>query len=133
VDLLLDEPSVTDNAPRDILPWNIPTAAYLHGADATQVEVTADGDLSRFPPTFVCWGGDEMFRDPIRRFVARLEEAGVPHEAHESPGMFHVFPILMPWATTSRAVFRDVTRFVRTVLDDAAPIPAHALPAVSSA
>ena len=27
LDLLLDEPSVTDNADRDILPWNIPTAA----------------------------------------------------------------------------------------------------------
>ena len=31
VDLRLDEPSVTENADRDILPWNIPTAAYLHG------------------------------------------------------------------------------------------------------
>ena len=33
VDLELDEPSVTENAALDILPWNIPTAAYLHGVD----------------------------------------------------------------------------------------------------
>jgi len=133
VDLLLDEPSVTENAPHDILPWNIPTAAYLHGADPTSVEVTTvDADLASFPPTFVCWGGDEMFRDPIRRFASRLEAAGVPYEAHESPGMFHVFPILMPWADESRRVYRDATRFVRGVLDDAAPIPARALGAVSS-
>jgi hypothetical protein len=26
LDLLLDEPSVADNADRDILPWNIPTS-----------------------------------------------------------------------------------------------------------
>jgi len=134
VDLLLDEPSITENGSRDILPWNIPTAAYLHGADATNVAITAvDADVAGFPPTFVAWGGDEMFRDPIRRFVARLAAAGVPHEAHESPGMFHVFPILMPWADASRQVFRDVTHFARGVLDDAAPIPSHALPAVSSA
>ena len=47
--------------------------------------------------------------------------------------MFHVFPILMPWADASRQVYRDVTRFVRGVLEDAAPIPTRALPAVSSA
>jgi epsilon-lactone hydrolase len=133
VDLLLDEPSVTENASRDILPWNIPTAAYLHGADATNVTITAvDADVAGFPPTFVCWGGDEMFRDPIRRFVGRLAAADVPHEAHEIPGMFHVFPILMPWATASRVVYLQATRFVRAVLEGAVPIPSHALPAVSS-
>jgi acetyl esterase/lipase len=131
VDLLLDEPSVTDNASHDILPWNIPTAAYLHGADPTSVDVIG-ADLTGFPPTFVCWGADEMFRDPIRRFVDRLDDSGVVCERHESPGMFHVFPILMPWADASRHVFRDVTAFVRDVLRDATPIPAHALAAVSS-
>src|SRR5580700_11022084 len=39
VDLRLDEPSVTENADRDILPWNIPTAAYLHGTDASSAPV----------------------------------------------------------------------------------------------
>ena len=39
LDLVLDEPSITENADRDILPWNIPTAPYLHGihADAGSV------------------------------------------------------------------------------------------------
>ena len=36
VDLRLDEPSVTENAHLDILPWNIPTASYLHGEDASK-------------------------------------------------------------------------------------------------
>ena len=33
VDLVLDEPSITENADKDILPWNIPTAPYLHGRE----------------------------------------------------------------------------------------------------
>jgi len=113
VDLELDDPSLSENAARDILPWNIPTAAYLHGRDPASPEVSAlHQDLSGWPPTFVAFGGDEMLRDSIRRFTARLEEAGVPTESHEEPGMFHVFPILMPWAAASRRVHTRAAAFV---------------------
>ena len=113
IDLQLDEPSVTDNAATDILPWNIPTAAYLHGVDPREGIVSAvDADLTGFPPTFVCWGEQEMFRDPIRRYVDRLADAGVPHVGHEEEGMFHVFPILMPWSNPSRRVHRAVDTLV---------------------
>jgi epsilon-lactone hydrolase len=123
VDLRLDEDSVTDNADRDILPWNIPTAAYLHGFDVTSSTVSPlNADLSGFPPTCVTWGGDEMFRDPIRRYVARLCQAGVPTDAREFDGMFHVFEILMPWADDSREVSRHVHRFIHRVLADAPPL-----------
>jgi epsilon-lactone hydrolase len=123
VDLRLDEDSVTDNADHDILPWNIPTAAYLHGSDATSSAVSPlNADLSGFPPTCVTWGGDEMFRDPIRRYVERLRAAGVPTDAQEFDGMFHVFEILMPWADDSREVSRLVHRFIHRVLADAPPL-----------
>ena len=128
VDLLLDEPSVTDNALYDILPWNIPTASYLHGVDPDSSEVDAlNGDLSVFPPTFIAWGSAEMFRDPIRRFVQRLDDAGVKHDAYEAAGMFHVFPILMPWADSSRQVYRRAAAFVDEALAGAAPFDATAL------
>lgn len=121
VDLRLDEPSVTENAEHDILPWNIPTSAYLHGADATSQSVSPlTADLSGFPPSCVSWGGDEMFRDPIRRYVRRLRAAGVPTDAHEYNGMFHVFPILMPWLEDSHDVYRNLRAFVRK-LDAGAP------------
>jgi acetyl esterase/lipase len=123
VDLLLDEPSVSDNASRDILPWNIPTAAYLHGVDPNSAKVDADdADLSGFPPTFVAWGSDEMFRDPIRRFVVMLDNDGVEYHAHEAAGMFHVFPIVMPWAEASQRVYREAADFVRDVLAGAPPM-----------
>lgn len=124
VDLRLDEPSVTDNAESDILPWNIPTASYLHGVDPGAGSVSAiDADLVGFPPVAVSWGGDEMFRDPIRRFVERLEAAHVPTHAHEVAGMFHVFQILMPWAESSRAIYDHVARFTELVMDDTPPLP----------
>jgi monoterpene epsilon-lactone hydrolase len=123
VDLRLDEPSITENAERDILPWNIPTAAYLHGFDATSKEVSPlTADLSGFPPTCVTWGEDEMFRDPIRRYVDRLRQAGVSTEAQEFPGMFHVFPILVPWAEASRDVFGLVRSFIHQIVEDTPPI-----------
>jgi acetyl esterase/lipase len=123
VDLQLDQPSVTENASRDILPWNIPTAAYLHGEDPTSTWVSATrADLAQFPPTFVTWGTDEMFRDPIRQFVERLDVAGVPTVALEEPAMFHVFPILMPWADASHRVFRSLADFVADLLAAAPPI-----------
>jgi acetyl esterase/lipase len=117
VDLRLDEPSVTENAERDILPWNIPTAAYLHGADATSESVSPlTADLSCCPPACVSWGGDEMFRDPIRRYVQRLRAAGVSVDAQEYDGVFHVFPILMPWLEESHDVFRRLRAFVHKVV-----------------
>ncbi|MCB8957184.1 MAG: alpha/beta hydrolase [Nocardioides sp.] len=113
VDLRLDEPSVTENAPHDILPWNIPTAAYLHGVEPSSALVSAvEADLRGYPPVFVCWGDREMFRDPIRRFRTRLEEGEVHHVAVEAEGMFHVYPILMPWARPSREVYAEVGRFI---------------------
>jgi epsilon-lactone hydrolase len=123
VDLRLDEDSVTANADHDILPWNIPTSSYLHGFDASSRTVSpVNADLMGFPPTFVAWGGDEMFRDPIRRYAQRLHVAGVPTHAHEFDGMFHVFEILMPWAEVSREVFRHLRDFIHRVVDEAQPL-----------
>ncbi len=120
VDLRLDEKSVTENAENDILPWNIPTASYLHGFDPTSASVSPlTADLSGCPPACVSWGGNEMFRDPIRRYVERLRAAGAQVDAKEYEGMFHVFQILMPWADDSRDVFRRVQRFIHEIVVDA--------------
>ncbi len=117
LDLLLDEPSVSENADRDILPWNIPTSAYLHGRDPDAASVSAvDQNVTGWPPTFVSFGGDEVFRDGIQRFVDLLEAADVDTTALEEPGMFHVFPILMPWAEGSRRAYRAVGEFVQAHL-----------------
>jgi epsilon-lactone hydrolase len=123
LDLLLDDPSISDNAAVDILPWNIPTSAYLHGRSPGSEAVSgAEQDVSGWPPTFVCFGGDEMFRDSISRFVDHLGKAGVDTVSLEEPGMFHVFPILMPWADASRHAYRSVAAFVHAHLPDAVSV-----------
>ena len=131
VDLRLDEPSVTTNAEHDILPWNIPTTPYLRGTDPGSGYVSViDADVTGFPPTCISWGDDEMFRDPIKRFAEELRDAGVSVDAHEALGMFHVFPILMPWADESQAVYHRVTEFTEKVLADAPPLPIGVLDAI---
>jgi epsilon-lactone hydrolase len=117
VSLTLSEDSITDNAPLDILPWNIPVNSYLHGIDPDdqRVDVLLD-DLSGWPPTFLVYGGDEIFRDAIRLLAEKLEADGVPHENLEVEGMFHVFPFLLPWARESRDAYRRAGGFVRDAL-----------------
>ena len=116
IDLDLNHPSVTENAAHDILPWSVPVTPYLHGVQPDDARVSAvyeEPDPSWHPPTFVCWGADEMFRDGIREYAERLEKAGVRVRAMEEPGMFHVFPILMPWAEASKRVFREIGDLAR--------------------
>ena len=117
VSLTLSEDSVIDNAPLDILPWNIPVNSYLHGIDPSddRVDVLLD-DLSAWPPTFLVYGGDEMFRDAIRMLAQKLDADGVPHKTLEVEGMFHVFLFLLPWARESRDVYREAGAFVRGAL-----------------
>jgi acetyl esterase/lipase len=117
VSLTLSEDSIIDNAPLDVLPWNIPVSSYLHGIDPDdrRVDVLLD-DLSEWPPTFLVYGADEMFRDAIRALGEKLKAAGVSHQTLEVEGMFHVFPFLLPWARESRDVYRRAGRFVRNVL-----------------
>ena len=120
IDLRMDHASVTENAAKDVLPWNVPTAPYLHGEAAASAAVSAiDADVSQWPPVYVTWGGDEMFRDAIRIFAEHVDAADVVSTAHEAPGMFHVYPILMPWADASREVYRELGEFVRERLTEA--------------
>jgi acetyl esterase/lipase len=116
ISMVLDDPSITENAPYDVLPWNIPTNSYLHGLDPRDVAVSGT-DVTSWPPTFVAYGADEIFRDPIRHLVDRLREAGVETDAHEQPGMFHVFPVLVPWAASSRAAYTRAGEFVARITD----------------
>jgi acetyl esterase/lipase len=95
---------------------------YLHGVEPRNDRVSmADADLRHLPPTLVAYGGDEMFRDPIRRLVERLQRSGVQATPIEEPRMFHVFPILMPWADASERDYRAVGSFVRKQFEDGAP------------
>lgn len=124
-DLELDQPSVSANARYDILPWNVPTAPYLQGiAPGDPMVSTVNASLSPewFPPTFIVSGGKEMFRDGIRELVANLREAEIKVHAIEEEGMFHVFPILMPWLEASKRVYAELDEFVAAHVESRAHI-----------
>jgi acetyl esterase/lipase len=115
VSLVFNEPSVSENAALDVLPWNIPTNPYLHGLDPQDPAVSLlRQDLSHWPPTFLSYGGDEVMRDALRTFAERLNAAGVPAETHETPNMFHVFPFLLPWTAESQQVYQQIGRFIHS-------------------
>jgi acetyl esterase/lipase len=113
VDLVMGEPSVKANADHDVLPDQIPVLQYLGGADPKDPRVSVVyADVHRFPPTFVSYGGEEMFRDEIVKFAGKLKDAGVAVDTFEAPFLFHVYEILMPWATASKDTMAEVARFV---------------------
>lgn len=69
-------------------------------------------DVGPWPPTLISFGSDEIFRDSIRLLVKRLRDADVDTMSLEEPGMFHVFPILVPWAEASQRAFDAIENFV---------------------
>jgi monoterpene epsilon-lactone hydrolase len=119
VDLAMASGSVVENAAKDVLPADIPVRPYLGDDDATDPRVSVVyADLVRFPPTFLAYGSNEMFRDQIERFVSRLRDDDVDVTDLCAPNVFHVYEILMPWASVSKATFDAIDRFVDRVVPD---------------
>lgn len=119
IDLTLSGRSITENAPHDILPDQIPVEPYLDGADAhSPLASPLYADLHGYPPLLVTSGAEEMFVDEIRRFVERAEAAGVEVTYFEAPDSFHVFEILDPISRSTRTAFDEVHRFVTERLLD---------------
>ncbi len=113
VDLVMGEPSVKANARHDVLPDQIPVLQYLAGADPHDPRVSVVyADVHRFPPTFIAYGDMEMFRDEIVEFIGMLKDADVGVAVFEAPFLFHVYEILMPWATASKATIAAVSAFI---------------------
>lgn len=81
----------------------------------------ANADPTQFPPMFVAVGGDEMFHDPIVRFVEGVSEAGVRTVLFDEPAMFHVYMILMPWLAASQRIYADLRERFDAAYEGRAP------------
>ena len=110
VSLTLSEDSIIDNAPLDILPWNIPVNSYLHGIDPDdqRVDVLLD-DLSGWPPTFLVYGADEIFRDAIGCWRKSSRLTVFPTRPWRSRGCSTCSPFCCP------GLVRAVTRIAERV------------------
>lgn len=97
--------------------------AASHGSDRAERDLgryaTAmrEKDLSGLPPTFICVGSAEVFRDEDVAFAQRLWAAGVQTELHVWPGGYHCFDMLVPDATVSKASIEARTAWVKRIFE----------------
>jgi acetyl esterase/lipase len=76
-------------------------------------------DLSGLPPTFICVGGADGFRDESIEYALRLGQAGVPTEVHVYPGVPHGFELFADTRVAKQAL-HDVEQWVERQLNQVA-------------
>ena len=92
--------------------------AYLAGLGADVPPEAAPAraeDLGGLPPTFVCVGGADGFRDEDIDYALRLGQAGVPTELHVYPGVPHGFELFGD-TRVARQAQHDVEQWVERQL-----------------
>jgi len=108
----MDENVSSDYLDRELLSAWIHT--YMGEVDPAHPLVAAvHADLAGLPPLMVLWGGAEVLRDQIRRFVARARAAGVDVTADEWADMYHDWVLaraLVPEAAPATARLADFLR-----------------------
>jgi acetyl esterase/lipase len=101
---MLDDRQMTPSSQYDdLLIWSRASnsfgwRAYLAGLDADVPAEAAPAradDLRGLPPTFICVGGADGFRDESIDYALRLGQAGVPTELHVYPGVPHGFELFV--------------------------------------
>lgn len=73
-------------------------------------------DLAGLPPTYLCVGDMDPFRDEAIEYAAKLTQAGVPTEFHLYPGCFHGFEAIIPTADISQRAKNEYTRALSLAL-----------------
>ena len=91
--------------------WNQQTSfnaweMYLNGTPGVDASpyaaATRAADLAGLPPTYICVGSEDLFRDECIDYARRLIAAGVPSELAVFPGLFHGGDIFVPDARISQ-------------------------------
>ncbi len=96
--------------------WRALLGDAAGGADVSPYAAPARAtDLTGLPPTYLCVGELEVFRDECVAYALRLLQAGVPTELHVYPGAFHGWEIL-PDAEISRRSVAERTAALRRAL-----------------
>lgn len=70
------------------------------------------GDLAGLAPMFVTVDRSETLLDDALRLVERARNAGTRCELRETSGLFHIWPIHVPYLREARATVADVIAFL---------------------
>jgi monoterpene epsilon-lactone hydrolase len=70
------------------------------------------GDLAGLPPLFVTVDSSETLLDDSLRLVEGIRDAGGRVELRRSSGLFHVWPMLVPYLPEARSTVSEVIAFL---------------------
>jgi len=94
---------------------------YLDGVPGEQASpyaaATRATDLTGLPPTYMCVGSEDLFRDENIDYAQRLLAAGVPCEFSIFPGLYHGADSFVPKARVSRRLNQAFLRALDHALD----------------
>ena len=131
---MIDDRNITPSSSLNAVVWSpganvLGWRAYLgdrYGTDDVPIYAAPSRatDLSGLPPTFLCVGTLDVFRDEDIAYAGRLMEAGVPTELHVYPGAPHGFEIFAPAARVSRQFESDIDDALRRALSPTGPLSA---------
>jgi acetyl esterase/lipase len=87
-----------------------------HGASGYAAAARAR-DLAGLPPTYICVGTADLFRDEDIDYARRLVSAGVPTELAVFPGLYHGADLFAPGAAVSRRLHHSFVAALADALD----------------
>lgn len=120
-DLTLQNPSLTANAPSEVLidpVWGgRAVAAYLAGADPRDPRASpVFAAFARTCPVLIEVAGEEMLLDDARIMADVLRAAGAPVTLNEWPGAIHAWPIMCGRLPEADAAVAEIGAFIRAAL-----------------
>ncbi len=84
---------------------------YLGGSPGTAASPYAAAaraeDHRGLPPTYICVGSEDLFRDEDIEYAQRLISADVPCELNVFPGLYHGGDMFIPGAAVSKRLQRS--------------------------
>ncbi|MFP6808023.1 MAG: alpha/beta hydrolase [Pseudomonadales bacterium] len=114
---MIDNLHATDSGQYENHPiWNRGTSfnaweMYLGGTPGTAASPYAAAaraeDLGGLPPTYICVGSEDLFRDEDIEYAQRLISADVPCELNVFPGLYHGGDMFIPSAAVSKRLQRS--------------------------
>lgn len=90
-------------------------AAYAAGRDLRDPHISpVYGDLSGLPPLLVQAGGGEILLDDARALASRAAGCGVDVTLSITPGIWHVWQLMVPLLPEANRAVAEIARFVRS-------------------
>lgn len=103
--------------------WDAYLAGAAGGEDVSEYAAPARvKDVAGLPPTFICVGGADLFRDEDVVYATRLTEAGISTELHVYPGGTHAFERLSEYSSLARSCQAEIDDALRRAVRDSAAV-----------